>query len=148
MIDSNRLVSVGMILDELTSCGEDYLKYIVVVFGQDSEDCGIFGLQQYENGLLRLEINWMGWFDCGGDCYSVEELIHDLSSFDRDVKVYLDSPWAIFTFDNHHCIFSEPNEDREYIAADAITLEEKKESPEEDISIIDVITNGMKEEVI
>lgn len=45
MIDSTRLVSVGMILDELTSCGEDYLKYIVVVFGQDSEDCGIFRLQ-------------------------------------------------------------------------------------------------------
>lgn len=111
MIDSIRLVSVGMILDELTSCGEDYLKYIVVVFGQDSEDCGIFRLQQ-------------------------------------DVKVYLDSPWAIFTFDNHHCIFSEPNEDREYIAADAITLEEKKESQEEDISIIDVITNSMQEEVI
>lgn len=142
MIDNTRLVSVGKILDELTSYGEDYLKYIVVVFGMNSEDCGIFGLQQDEDGLLRLGIDWMGWFDCWGYCYSVEELIQDLSSFDRDVKVYLDSPWAIFTFANHHCIFSEPNEDREYIAADAITLEEKKESQEEDISIIDVITNS------
>lgn len=31
MIDSTRLVSIGMILDELTSCGGDYLKYIVIV---------------------------------------------------------------------------------------------------------------------
>lgn len=30
MIDSTRLVSVGKILDELTSYGEDYLKYIYI----------------------------------------------------------------------------------------------------------------------
>ena len=133
MMDNTKLVSVGELLDELSCYGEEYLEYQIFLFapGEEEEDYGICGIEQDENGLLRFDVDWIGWGD--GFFYNLEEIICTLSAFDRDVKVYLESPVATLTFDTNHSIFCEPDNESEYIGAYILPLKKKKESVDEPI---------------
>ena len=130
MMDNTKLVSVGELLDELRYYGEEYLEYQIFLFapGEEGEDYGIYGIEQDENGLIRIDVDWIGWGD--GLFYNLEEIIYNLSAFDRDTKVYLESPVATLTFDTNHSIFCEPDNEGEFIGAYILPLK-KKESVDE-----------------
>lgn len=130
MTDNTKLVSVGELLDELRYYGEEYLEYQIFLFASGEEEgYGIFGIDQDENGLIRIDVDWIGWGD--GSFYNLDEIIYALSDFDRDAKVYLESPVATLTFDTNHSIFCEPDYESEYIGADILPIEKTKESVDE-----------------
>ena len=110
-----KLITVGRLVKELSKFEKKCADYDVACWAPDYLTCCVTGHRLDEDGDLCIHLEQRE--EDGGYC-TVEMLLADLASYDRDVRVYMKSCGYYLNFETDDGIFTE-NDDDEIVGCHA-----------------------------
>lgn len=118
-----KLITVGRLVKELSKFEKKCADYDVACWAPDYLTCCVTGHRRDDDGDVCIHLEMQE--DDGGYC-TVEMLLADLSSYDRNARVYMESCGYYLNFEVDGGIFTE-NDDDEIVGCYAIAFGEYEE---------------------